>query len=179
MHINFTITSPSLSRSSNRFWNLDLPMKSSSSIWSKDPGLAKSFIDPMIPRYGETSSTTCLFDVKDAITGHGPIKRRQSIEEKMWPPPFEMVGNPGHCRTSTPSNIFMNDCRLELVSHQMQNQPISVAASTYASRPSMWCHKAGHVNKQTQSHIYNPVIISDSSEDEFEASSQLKVTCLV
>ncbi|XP_058095558.1 two-component response regulator ARR10-like [Magnolia sinica] len=134
----------------------------------KDQGPAKGLIHDMIFRNNGKPSTSHLFDVRDAITGSGPIRSHQFIEEKRWPP-RELVGNQRRDR-KFPMNI-------EWISRDSQTPP-HLNPSTTTSIDAIYAMQAfrrNNNNNKHESNLRNPIIIPDSLEPQFDTPLQLEL----
>lgn len=114
----------------------------------------------MIFQNKEKTSSSHLFDVRDAITGNGPIRRSQFLEEKKWPP-RDIIGNQGKDR-EIPTNIARASSSSQPLANQI-HQMSMCADAAHAQQPSRW---------NTKTHI----IDCDSFEPEFEPPFRLEVT---
>ncbi|KAJ4981864.1 hypothetical protein NE237_032701 [Protea cynaroides] len=127
------------------------------SLSTKEQGLFRSSNHDIIFRNDEKPSTSHLFDVRNAITGIGPIQGIHFLEEKKWPP-REIIGNQGKDR-KVPANIAWASTSLQPVANQ-----------TLKMQPYGWS-----INNNSDSNSCDPVVISDDFEPEYEPPFRLEL----
>ncbi|KAF8409060.1 hypothetical protein HHK36_005132 [Tetracentron sinense] len=135
-----------------------------SSLPRKFSELTKGPIDMMIFQNEHKASTSHL--------GNGPIRPSQFLEEKKWPP-RQMISNQGKNR-EIPLTISWASSSSQHLARQIRPTPMSLG-STYTFQSSGWNPRTSSSDRQFESNLHDPIIISDGFEPEFEPPFRLEL----